>query len=325
MRDDFAKAVCGRIAQVRAELTGPRGRAAFAKLLGLAPSTYEYYETYRVPPADVLLRIAEVAKVDLQWLLSGRVAESQPPTAGDPVVARAAAMLSDNPQAAQALSAFVDILGAARQFPPKPAPAQAPSQPSPPPQAVPCDPPATVEPADAWIPILGRTAAGLPQFWRSASDAAATTGWDDLIARHARRSRRTAAAVARLDNNQSQAAWLVTSTQAGADDVSEFIWASALRAKYPDAFALRVDGDSMSPDIRHGDVVVVSPSAPAVDAQAAVVQLTNQIGLTCKLLRRDGRRVHLVPINEQFPPQAFDAADVSWALRVLACVRAAEG
>ena len=70
------------------------------------------------------------------------------------------------------------------------------------------------------------------------------------------------------------------------------------------------------------DVVILSPSVAAVDGQPAVVQLRQQIGVTYKLLRTEGERIHLVPVNEKFPPQTFPAERLVWALRVLARVRA---
>jgi SOS-response transcriptional repressor LexA len=52
------------------------------------------------------------------------------------------------------------------------------------------------------------------------------------------------------------------------------------------------------------------------------VQLAGQIGVTCKLFRREGDTVHLVPINEQLSPQSFASDQLVWALRVFVRVRA---
>ena len=101
----------------------------------------------------------------------------------------------------------------------------------------------------------------------------------------------------------------------------EYISAGQIKSKYPDAFAVRIDGESMAPDIRHGDLVLVSPSSLAVDGQPAVIQLANQIGVTCKLCRIEADTVHLIPVNEAFAPQTFSADKLQWALRVLARVR----
>jgi len=51
------------------------------------------------------------------------------------------------------------------------------------------------------------------------------------------------------------------------------------------------------------------------------VQLGNQIGITCKLYRREADRVHLIPANDSFSAQTFSASEILWALRVLFRVR----
>ena len=94
------------------------------------------------------------------------------------------------------------------------------------------------------------------------------------------------------------------------EEVVEFISAPAIKARHADAFAVRIDGESMVPQIHHGDLVVLSRSVAAEDGHAAVVQLAKQIGVTCKLVRREGASVHLVAINEQFAPQTYPAEEV---------------
>ena len=101
------------------------------------------------------------------------------------------------------------------------------------------------------------------------------------------------------------------------DGPVEYIASSHLKQAHPDAFALRIDGESMSPEIRHRDLVVLSPSQPAAKGQSAVVQLLDSIGVTCKLYQPDGDQVHLVAINEQFPVTHTPTDHVEWAFRVL--------
>jgi transcriptional regulator with XRE-family HTH domain len=301
--------ICQRIGQVRLEVAGPRGKSAFAKKLGLSPSTYIYYETSRVPPADVLVGIADVAAVDLRWLLTGQRAGEPRVPADHPVLQRAARLLADRPNAAAPLAAFLEILAASLTFPPR-EPTEA------------AAPPAgdLGEESTSWIPVLGRSAAGIVQFWSAEDSSAGLTTLNDLIARHARAEHSARDARGRGEQTGEFPVQLVTLTSP-AEDVAEFVATAGLKAVYPNAFAVRIDGESMAPDIRHGDLVIVSPSAQAVDGKAAVVQLRNQIGVTCKLFRREGGRVHLVPVNEQFAPQSYAAETLAWALRVLARVR----
>jgi transcriptional regulator with XRE-family HTH domain len=328
--------ICHRIRQVRAEITGPRGRTAFAQRIHVPTSTYQNYETSRVPPAPVLVRIAEAAGVSLRWLLTGEAEAGAALAAYHPVIRRAAELIGERPNAAAPLAAFLDLLAAALEFPSgaaaePPPQAEEPAAPQAEPAAAlerPAPPPAAPEAADAhaaWIPILGRSAAGVPQFWGEPGDAAGVTMLDELIGRHAARApARSVPAAAAEQGAGETAAQIVTLTAPAAETAGgpvEFVAAAAIKARFADAFALRVDGESMSPEIRHGDVVILSPSAPAADGRVAVVQLQNQIGVTCKLYRREGQKVHLVPINEGFSPQSFPAAVVVWALRVLARVR----
>ncbi len=63
--------ICERLKQVRVQVCGARGQSHFAALLGLSPSTYNYYEKGRVPPVEVLDRTARLTGVPLLWLIRG--------------------------------------------------------------------------------------------------------------------------------------------------------------------------------------------------------------------------------------------------------------
>lgn len=291
-------------------------------MLDLSPSTYEYYESTRVPPATVLLRIAEAAGVQIHWLLTGESASPAVP-ADHPILQRAAALLARHPGAAAPLTAFVELLAGAMAFPQKHKPEVAPD-----PTAEPAAAQATgrpqpdVAPQAGWIPILGRSAAGIVQFWTDQAEAAGVTRLAELIARQGRRQHVRQATVASPEVDVGESVvQLVTLRSPDEADVVEFVASPSLKQRYPDAFALRIDGESMSPDIRHGDIVVLSPTAPAADGHAAVVQLRGQVGVTCKLFRPVDDVVHLIPLNEQSEVQAFPADSIVWAFRVLGRVR----
>ena len=312
------KEISSRIAQVRLEVAGPRGKSRFAKLLDISPSTYDYYESTRVPPADLLVRIAQIAKVDLNWLLTGQSGAEGVPL-DHPVLQRAAAMLAEKPDAAAPLAAFVELLVASLHFP---ADEPAADLPAPMPTETPADP--EVSPADpraSWIPILGRSAAGLPQFWSDLDRAVGVTTLDELIRRSASSPLRQVRQATAATENDQAVVEVITLNEPDGTDVVSFVAAEGIKAMHADAFALRIDGDSMHPDIRHGDLVILSPSVQAVDGKAAVVQLDGQIGVTCKLFRRDGGTIHLVPINDELPPQTYGDKELAWAFRVLARVR----
>ncbi|MGC9259355.1 MAG: helix-turn-helix domain-containing protein [Phycisphaerae bacterium] len=63
--------ICTRLRQVRIQVCGRRGQSRFAFLLGLSPSTYNYYEKGRVPPVDVVDLAAKVSGAPLLWLIRG--------------------------------------------------------------------------------------------------------------------------------------------------------------------------------------------------------------------------------------------------------------
>lgn len=331
--------ICHRIAQLRLETAGARGKSSFAKKLGISPSTYDYYESTRVPPAEVLVKIAECTGVDLYWLLTGKAKSGVEVAADHPLVQRVARLLADSPNAAGPLAAFLEVLSGVQRFPASQAPQAGPSEDST--AAAKAIAPKTMAGSKAkervsppvagggevakesWIPILGRSAAGVAHFWARAEDSAGLTTLDDLVERYCRTPRRSVQpATAAEQGSAGETAVQVITLPGGAKfQAAEFVAAPTLKGRYGDAFALRIDGDSMAPDIRHGDIVILSPSAPAVDGRPAVVQLAGQIGVVCKLYRRAGERVHLIPIHEQLAPQVFSASKVRWALAVLARVR----
>lgn len=70
LRGDYAQ-ICERVKRVRVQVCGRRGQSRFAYLLGLSPSTYNYYEKGRVPPVEVLDLAAKVSGAPLMWLIRG--------------------------------------------------------------------------------------------------------------------------------------------------------------------------------------------------------------------------------------------------------------
>jgi SOS-response transcriptional repressor LexA len=159
----------------------------------------------------------------------------------------------------------------------------------------------------------------------------AVTELTELMARHAGERHRAvgaSAAAAGAGGPAAEAAQeqqgpvsLVQLSEPSADGVAEFIDAPALAARYPDAFALRVDGDSMAPRVADGDLVVVSPSRRAWNGETAVVKLVGQIGATCKIYWRLGGEVHLIAANERYETGVCAGEAVQWALAVLCRVR----
>ena len=336
------------------ELDGPRGKARFARKLGISPSTYDYYESSRIPSAELLVKIAEITQVDLRWLLTGQAGG-----AGDGIapqhltVRRAVKMLDNYPDAAKPLAAFLDILAATLAFPAKnaapvggadsasqgggvatltPGAATSPAQH---PGSVDSDAlpsgPAPPDPKTGWIPILGRSAAGVPQFWDTSDDTTGLTTLTQLIEKHLTitaeqmdiRPGEVISDVQLYPHTPGEAVQIISLRSPDDSGVSEFIAAPRIKAAYKNTFAVRIDGDSMHPEIQHGDLLILSPSIFAAANKPAVVQIRDAIGVTCKLYQPGGIAgvVNLVPINEQYPSTTVRLDDLQWALCVLGKIR----
>ena len=312
MEDSFKRGICQRVAEIRLNLCGPRGKSAFAKQLGLTPSTYDYYENNRAAPIDVLVAISDLAGVDLYWLATGKQPSGARIPTAHPVIQRVAGMLTERPNAAAALGAVLDLVSKSMEFPRK----------TPPTGDEPASGSEVPSTGETWIPILGRSAAGVPHFWAEGEDAGVTT-LQELIERHSQRvaSEVRPAQAEATQSDPKEPVQIITLTTAEPGGVVEFIAGGRIKSRWADAFAVRIDGESMSPDIAHGDLVVLSPSVPAEEGRPAVVQLKEQIGVTCKLFRRSADEVHLIPINEAMLPQTYRSETVVWALRVLTKIR----
>jgi SOS-response transcriptional repressor LexA len=120
-----------------------------------------------------------------------------------------------------------------------------------------------------------------------------------------------------VDGLKVQQANLIQVTGQSEDQLVEFIQCDEIHKLFPDSFALQVDGDSMSPKINDGDIVVVSPSVAAVQGQISIARVVNQIGVTCKLVRITDKEIHLIPINERYETKVVNTKDLLWALAVL--------
>lgn len=313
------KAVIQRIVKVRTDIAGVRGRSKFAKALGLSPSTYSYYEQDRLAPVSILLKISEITGVDLHWLLTGLTEKDGGVLQQHPRLARQlSSFLRSNPASAGTIEAFVELLSekmvvesdhAVRNHSPEFS-------------------------RSSWIPILGRTAAGVVHLWEQTdlSDSKeVVTKLQSLIKEHTN-SNVANSRIGRMCVDfqakppffkamEAKRANLVQISPSHGEQIVQFIESEEIRRSFPDCFALQIDGDSMSPRINDGDVVILSPSAPAAQGQVAVVCISNQIGVTCKIIRITDEVVHLIPINERYETKVVSKKDLVWALSVLCHIK----
>jgi SOS-response transcriptional repressor LexA len=74
----------------------------------------------------------------------------------------------------------------------------------------------------------------------------------------------------------------------------------------PRAYALRVEGDSMtnphgSPSIPDGSIVIVDPDIEAIPGRIVVAKIKGEDDATLKKLVKDGPRYYLKPLNPAYP------------------------
>lgn len=83
------------------------------------------------------------------------------------------------------------------------------------------------------------------------------------------------------------------------------------------AYALSINGDSMQPAYRQGDIIVVSPAAPVRQGDRVVARSRHGEVVAKLLLRRTARFVELASLNTDFSNLKFQANDVLWMHRII--------
>ena len=72
-----------------------------------------------------------------------------------------------------------------------------------------------------------------------------------------------------------------------------------IKALHPDAFTLRVTGDSMEPEMSHGDYVICLPDVEIRNNDVVIVCINGEIG-TVKRIRFDKDGLTLIPRNDKY-------------------------
>ena len=312
------KALIERIKFLRKQYAGGRGKSKFARALGISASTYSYYENDRVPPIELLLKICEITGADLQWLLTGSRTEKKLAFGpNNELLQKLDDLFTNNPEMTRAVLAFTELLCEKKGLEKQLYRVTQPAKPEHP----------------GWIPVLGRTAAGMVHFWDKTflpQPKQAITELDELVKKHIGKTVLGSAdgamsidlqAQPLIENLKRKQVNLIKVGGTEKEQIVEFVQCQEIHKLFPDSFALHIDGDSMSPRINDGDIVILSPSVPAAQGQIGIARLANQIGVTCKLIRITANEVHLIPINERYETKVVAKNDLLWALAVLCHIR----
>lgn len=94
------------------------------------------------------------------------------------------------------------------------------------------------------------------------------------------------------------------------EDVEEYIDIYPRFVKHGEFFALRVQGDSMEPDIRHGDIAIIEKQEFIDNGSVAVVRVNGQ-DTTIKRVKLAANGLMLIPSNPAYDPVFFDAGQIA--------------
>jgi len=85
----------------------------------------------------------------------------------------------------------------------------------------------------------------------------------------------------------------------------------------PGHYALEVQGDSMQPVYRDGDILIIEPGAQVRRGDRVVVRTREGEVMVKSLQRQSPRAIELVSLNPEHPNRTLDHADVEWMARVV--------
>ena len=83
------------------------------------------------------------------------------------------------------------------------------------------------------------------------------------------------------------------------------------------SYALEVQGDSMLPLYRHGDMLVVQPNAAVRKGDRVVVKTISGEVMAKVLERRTASAIELVSLNPDHPARKLTAGEVEWLARIV--------
>jgi phage repressor protein C with HTH and peptisase S24 domain len=82
-------------------------------------------------------------------------------------------------------------------------------------------------------------------------------------------------------------------------------------------YALEIQGDSMMPVFRAGDLVVVQPGAPVRRGDRVVLRTQEGEVMAKQLGRRNDQVIELISLNPAYPARTLPADEVDWIARIV--------
>ena len=82
-------------------------------------------------------------------------------------------------------------------------------------------------------------------------------------------------------------------------------------------FALEVQGESMKPLYRDGDILIVEPGAQVRRGDRVVVKTREGEVMAKILARQSAKSIELQSLNPEHPPRSLEMSDVEWVARII--------
>jgi len=84
-----------------------------------------------------------------------------------------------------------------------------------------------------------------------------------------------------------------------------------------DIYALQINGDSMEPLYRKGDVLVVSPRAKTRVGDRVVIKTTDGEVMAKEITKQNTTRVEIKSLNPDHENRKIPKSDIAWIARIL--------
>lgn len=97
-------------------------------------------------------------------------------------------------------------------------------------------------------------------------------------------------------------------------DVVEFPVSPAQKSG---VYALEVQGESMMPLYRDGDVLIVEPGAQVRRGDRVVVKTRDAEVMAKVLIRQTPKSIELMSLNPEHPGRTIDTVDIDWIARII--------
>lgn len=95
------------------------------------------------------------------------------------------------------------------------------------------------------------------------------------------------------------------------------MWWNSSPERKQGVYALEVQGESMMPLYRDGDILIVEPGAQVRRGDRVVLKSRDGEVMAKVLARQSPKNIELLSLNPEHPNRSFDMADVEWIARII--------